>query len=86
MIGTTHSIDWMEFGPDGKLWVSVGDGNTFEGSYWLSKSGGPEKGWLGPMDPDFLPGKIWRVDEDGNGLADNVGFGLGRWATASGFM
>ncbi|KAI9016642.1 Sorbosone dehydrogenase-domain-containing protein [Hyaloraphidium curvatum] len=71
MIGTTHSINWMDFGPDGQLWVSVGDGNTFEGGYWLTKSGGPEQRWLGPMDPDFLPGKIWRIDENGNGLPDN---------------
>jgi hypothetical protein len=68
MVGITHSIDWIKFGPDGALWVSVGDGASFEGTDWTPNIG---NNWLGPMDPDFLPGKILRLDENGNGLADN---------------
>lgn len=68
MPGITHSIDWVKFGPDGALWVAIGDGQTFEGTDWTSTVGSD---WLGPMDIDYLPGKILRVDENGNGLPDN---------------
>lgn len=34
MVGTTHSIGGMWFGSDGKLWVSVGEGQLLEGDFW----------------------------------------------------
>jgi hypothetical protein len=71
MIGATHSVDWVQFGPDGALWVTFGDGASFEGTDWYDWVG---VDWLGPMDPNFPLGKVIRVDRDGKGLADNPFF------------
>lgn len=66
--GSTHTIDWLSFGKDGNLFVSVGDGETFEGETWPDY----RRNWLGPMDPKFLGGKILRINpENGQGLPDN---------------
>jgi hypothetical protein len=68
MIGSTHSIDWVSFGPDGNLWVAVGDGQAFEGTDWFDWV---DQDYLGPMALDYLPGKILRLDENGKGVVDN---------------
>lgn len=68
MIGSTHSVDWIEFGPDGNLWVSVGDGQAYEGTDWFNWV---DQDFLGPMSLDYLPGKILRLDENGRGVIDN---------------
>ncbi|KAI9023383.1 Sorbosone dehydrogenase-domain-containing protein [Hyaloraphidium curvatum] len=67
--GITHNIGWLNIGPDNMLWAAVGEGIAWEGEDWV-KSGFPQN-WLGPMDPDYLSGKILRMDWEGNGLPDN---------------
>ncbi|KAI9031494.1 Sorbosone dehydrogenase-domain-containing protein [Hyaloraphidium curvatum] len=72
MPGTTHSIGSLWFPGDGSLWVSVGEGNIHDGAFWYDTYG---MGWVDralAMDPDFLGGKILRLDPDsGAGRADN---------------
>lgn len=68
MIGSTHSIDWLEFGPDGNLWVSVGDGQAWEGTDWFDWL---DQDYLGPMSLDYLGGKMLRLDENGRGVPGN---------------
>jgi glucose/arabinose dehydrogenase len=59
----SHSIGSVKFGPDGKLYVSVGDGT----SYNYADARG-----VRVQDIDNLSGKLLRIDPDtGNGLADN---------------
>lgn len=67
--GITHTIGWLGIGPDKMLWAAVGEGIAWEGNDWVST--GFPMNWLGPMDPDYLSGKIMRMDWDGNGLVDN---------------
>ncbi|KAI9032345.1 Sorbosone dehydrogenase-domain-containing protein [Hyaloraphidium curvatum] len=79
--GTTHTIDWLGFGKDGNLWVSVGDGETFEGESWDEWRG---RDFVGPMDPRFLGGKILRLNPDtGEGLPDNPFWNGNSWSAAS---
>ncbi|MCW5835405.1 MAG: PQQ-dependent sugar dehydrogenase [Labilithrix sp.] len=51
--GASHSMDTLRFGPDGKLYVSIGDGRT-------SESNNPPR-----YDPTKLLGTILRIDVDG---------------------
>jgi glucose/arabinose dehydrogenase len=58
--GTAHTIDMLQFGPEGALYVSVGDGIV------------NSKGNARALDINSLNGKILRVDPDtGEGLASN---------------
>ncbi|HQY92490.1 PQQ-dependent sugar dehydrogenase [Caldilinea sp.] len=58
--GTAHTIDMLQFGPEGALYVSVGDGIV------------NSKGNSRALDINSLNGKILRVDPDtGEGLASN---------------
>jgi len=61
--GTAHTIDMLKFGPEGALYVSVGDGIV------------NSKGNARALDIDSLNGKILRIDPDtGEGLASNPFF------------
>lgn len=61
--GTAHTIDMLQFGPEGALYVSVGDGIV------------NSKGNARALDIDSLNGKILRIDPDtGEGLASNPFF------------
>lgn len=77
MVGTTHSLGSIWFGPDKKLWAAVGEGQLLDGSFWTEK-------WKNfakldralSMDVNFLGGKILRMEAntaDGilRGLKDN---------------
>jgi glucose/arabinose dehydrogenase len=58
----THTIGQVRFGPDGNLYVSIGDGS----SYVLDKRA------ASALDVDSLSGKMLRIDPiTGQGLADN---------------
>lgn len=58
--GTAHTIDMLKFGPEGALYVSVGDGIV------------NSKGNARALDINSLNGKILRIDPDtGEGLASN---------------
>ncbi len=60
---STHSVGQVQFGPDGKLWVSTGDGAEF--NFVDPKA-------LRVLDVDSLAGKILRINPDtGQGLSDN---------------
>ncbi len=58
----THSMGALRFGPDGKLYASLGDGAGY-----LTVD--PEA--LGAQDVRWLAGKIIRINTDGTGIADN---------------
>jgi glucose/arabinose dehydrogenase len=58
----THTLDHLLFGPDGKLYVSVGDGADY---------GGIDPNRLRAQNLDALNGKILRINTDGTGPADN---------------
>ncbi len=59
----SHSIGWLEFGPDGALYVSTGDGASYNAI---------DPRALRVQDRDNLSGKILRIDPlTGKGLADN---------------
>ena len=60
---TSHAGGALAFGPDGKLYVSVGDGTSYNYA-------DPRSFYV--QDPDSLVGKILRIDPiNGRGLADN---------------
>lgn len=72
MPGTTHSIGTLWFPGDGALWVSVGEGNIHDGGFWTGTFGYVGTDRALAMDPDFLGGKILRIDPDtGRGYPDN---------------
>jgi glucose/arabinose dehydrogenase len=58
----THSMGALRFGPDGKLYASLGDGAGY-----LSVD--PEA--LGSQDVHWLGGKLIRINTDGTGPSDN---------------
>lgn len=58
----SHSIDWLRFGPDGKLYVSNGDGSSFSGA---------TSGSLRAQSLDSYSGKLLRLDPDGSAPSDN---------------
>ncbi|HHW85136.1 MAG TPA: PKD domain-containing protein [Chloroflexi bacterium] len=61
--GTAHTIDMLRFGPEGALYVSVGDGIV------------NSKGNARALDINSLNGKILRIDPDtGEGLTSNPFF------------
>lgn len=61
--GPSHSVGWLEFGHDGRLFVSNG-----EGAPYLN----PDPRAARAQDLDSLGGKILRIDpETGEGLSDN---------------
>ena len=55
-----HAIGTVRSAPDGTLYVGTGDGTVFEHERALEG-----------LDPDFLRGKILRVDREGDGLPGN---------------
>ncbi len=59
----SHSIGGLRFGPDGKLYVSTGDGAGYIGS-------GDEQAFRA-QDINHLSGKILRINTDGTGLSTN---------------
>jgi glucose/arabinose dehydrogenase len=72
MPGTTHSIGSLWFPGDGALWVSIGEGNIHDGTFWTTTYGYVGTDRALAMDPDFLGGKILRINPDtGAGLGDN---------------
>jgi glucose/arabinose dehydrogenase len=59
----SHSVGYVQFGADGKLYVSTGDGASYNGA---------DPRAVRVQDIDNLSGKILRIDPDtGAGLADN---------------
>lgn len=58
----THSMGALRFGPDGKLYASLGDGAGY-------LTADPEA--LGAQDVHWLAGKILRINTDGTGPSDN---------------
>lgn len=56
---TNHNGGWMDFGPDGMLYIAVGD-----------QSGGPSNN--NSQDVNSLWGKILRIDVDGDDFAGNA--------------
>ena len=63
---TSHTIGDLEFGPDGSLYVSTGDGGSF---------GRADPVNLRSLDLDSLAGKILRIDPiTGDGYSDNPFF------------
>ena len=50
--GPNHNVDWVEFGPDGFLYIGVGDGGNNTGGQFA-------------QDTDSLLGKILRIDVNG---------------------
>lgn len=65
----THTIDHLEFGPDSKLYVSIGDG-----AHYGTINGGPDPDRLRAQNLDALNGKILRINADGTGPSDNPFF------------
>lgn len=59
----THTIDHLAFGPDGKLYVSVGDGSSYKKV--------DQHAFDRAQNLDALNGKILRINTDGTGPADN---------------
>jgi|GEM_PF-1350593 len=59
---SSHSIGGMRFGPDGKLYVSTGDGAQFVIA---------DEHAFRAQDLDHLSGKILRINPDGSGPSDN---------------
>ena len=61
--GPSHSVGWLEFGHDGTLFVSNGEGAPYIN---------PDPRAVRSQDVDSLGGKILRINpETGEGLADN---------------
>jgi glucose/arabinose dehydrogenase len=64
----THSAGGLQFGSDGKLWISTPDGGSPEGP----GTAGTDPLALRSVDPDSLAGKILRVDPaTGDGVPGN---------------
>ncbi|MGE0407027.1 MAG: sorbosone dehydrogenase family protein, partial [Candidatus Korobacteraceae bacterium] len=61
-----HTINRLKFGPDGKLYVGIGDG-----AHYGSVDGGPDLRRLRSQDLNSLNGKILRLNPDGTGPSDN---------------
>lgn len=58
-----HTIDQLSFGPDGKLYLAVGDGHN------IAQAADPNA--LRAQNLDSLVGKVLRFNKDGSGLPDN---------------
>ena len=58
----THSMGGLRFGPDGKLYATIGDGAGFE-------SADPKA--MRALNVDSLAGKLLRINRDGTAPADN---------------
>src|SRR5690606_25799516 len=58
----SHSVGGLRFGPDEKLYVSLGDGSDFDRA---------DPNALYSLDIDALSGKVLRINTDGTGPADN---------------
>ena len=58
----SHSVGGLRFGPDNKLYVTLGDGSSFD--YADPKS-------LRSQDINSLAGKLLRINTDGTGAIDN---------------
>lgn len=59
---SSHSVGGLRFGPDGKLYVSLGDGANFDHA---------DPNALSSLELDALSGKILRINTDGTGPSDN---------------
>lgn len=58
----SHSAGGLRFGPDGKLWATIGDGASFA---YIDDNA------YKAQDPDWLLGKVLRLNTDGTAPADN---------------
>ena len=58
----SHSVGGLRFGPDGKLWATLGDGASYNFVDPLA---------LRAQNIDSLAGKILRLNPDGTGPSDN---------------
>jgi glucose/arabinose dehydrogenase len=66
----SHAGGSLEFGPDGKLYISVGDGTSFNAT---------DERTISVQDVNSLSGKILRVDPiTGQGLSDNPFYSNGQ--------
>ncbi|KAI9005748.1 hypothetical protein DFJ74DRAFT_691983, partial [Hyaloraphidium curvatum] len=84
MPGTTHSIGTIWFPGDGAMWVSVGEGNIHDGAFWYDTYGQGRVGEALAMDPNFLGGKILRLNPDnGAGLSSNPFYNGNVWSARS---
>ena len=61
----SHSVGGLRFGPDGKLYASLGDGADFAAADTRA---------LRAQNIDALAGKVLRINTDGTGPADNPFF------------
>ncbi len=61
----SHSVGGLRFGPDGKLYATLGDGANFDYADPLS---------LRAQNIDSLAGKVLRINTDGSAPADNPHF------------
>jgi glucose/arabinose dehydrogenase len=59
---SAHSMGALRFGPDGKLWASIGDGSGFENA---------DPNALHSQDIQSLAGKMLRINTDGTGPGNN---------------
>lgn len=59
---SSHSVGGLRFGPDGKLYVSLGDGANFDHA---------DPNALNSLEIDALSGKVLRINTDGTGPSDN---------------
>jgi glucose/arabinose dehydrogenase len=59
---SSHSVGGLRFGPDGKLYVSLGDGADFDRA---------DPNALYALDIDALSGKVLRINTDGTAPSDN---------------
>lgn len=59
---SSHSMGGLRFGPDGKLYASLGDGSRFDAA---------DINALRAQDIDSLSGKMLRINTDGTAPADN---------------
>jgi glucose/arabinose dehydrogenase len=58
----THTVGALRFGPDGKLYVAIGDGAGFDGV---------DQKAFRAQDLETLSGKILRIETDGRAVTDN---------------
>ncbi len=61
-----HAIQKLTFGPDGKLWVLVGEGSV--------SNAGAQANAFRVQNLDVLNGKLLRINTDGTGVPDNPFF------------